>query len=282
MTERWPGRQCSALKWILILLTAIPFAVPAVSGQTSAPPPTPVAPAKLPSFDVISVKPNKSDSDSMSIDSGDGHFDASNVSVEMLLINAYNLKKAQLFGLPKWANAARFDIRAKIIDPDKAALKAMTEDQERAMMEPILTDRFQLKFHHEMKLLSVYELVVAKGGARIKETAAIGDKKVDGMSSGSMSINNRDMIAVGIPMSSLASSLSGTTQRIVVDKTGMAGKYDFHLTWSADDGGPQNPDSTAPPSLFTALQEQLGLKLEPSKAQVETFVVDSVTMPAED
>jgi uncharacterized protein (TIGR03435 family) len=234
----------------------------------------------LPVYDVVSVKPNKTGGQSMSIDSDRAHFDATNVTLEQLIYNAYNLKTSQLFGLPKWGSSAHFDIKAKVVDSDQKALDAMTPDEEQAMLAPVLTDRFALKFHHEEKVLPVYELVVAKSGPKFKETEAIGDKKVYGMTAGSMSIHNHEMTATGIPMSSLAFTLSGQAQRIVVDKTGLLGKYDFKLDWTPDDTGPVQDG--APPSIFTALQEQLGLKLQPGKAEIETFVVDSAVIPSED
>ena len=95
-------------------------------------------------------------------------------------------------------------------------------------------------------------------------------------------VRNQYLIATGISLASLADTLTGQVKRIVIDKTGLDGKYNFHLSWSPDDAGPPAPDSAAPPDIFTALPEQLGLKLQPAKAEIDAFVVDSVALPSED
>ena len=202
-----------------------------------------------------------------------------------MIRSAYGLKDAQIFDLPTWGESARFDIKAKIIDPDKKALAALTPEQFRSMQQPMLTDRFQLKFHHKMKMLPVYELVVIKGGPKFKETTAaemVSDTGVSGVRAGGISVHDRHLIATGVPLSSLADYLSGQVNRIVVDKTGVAGKYNLQLSWSPDDAGPPAADSAALPGIFTALQEQLGLKLQPGKADIETFVIDYAAIPSED
>jgi uncharacterized protein (TIGR03435 family) len=217
---------------------------PRVAAQAITPQPPVASDRKIPVFDVISIKPNKSGSGRTNIDWGDGHFIASNVSLKAMILNAYDLKDSQLFGLPKWDDATRFDIQAKVIDPDLKAINALTDDQSRAMVQPILTDRFQLKFHHETKVLPVYELVVMKDGPKLKESKISGDQKADnGMSAGSMSTRNSSTASTGVmtttvtsvavPISSLTALLSSQLQRVVVDKTGLTGKYDLELAWSA-------------------------------------------------
>jgi uncharacterized protein (TIGR03435 family) len=259
------------------------LAAPTLHAQ-AAPISTPAAAATpLPVYDIVSIKPNKTGSGNVSVHSDDGNFEASNVSLKMLIISAYSLKESQVFNLPKWGDSARFDIKAKILEPDKKALEALNPQQEAAMQLPIL-DRFHLTFHHEMRTLPVYELVVVKTGAKFKETTAAeaaSEEGVNGVRAGGISIHNRDLVATGITMSSFADSLSYQLHRIVVDKTGLTGKYNLTLSWAPDDGTPQAPDATLP-SIFTALQEQLGLKLEPGKAPVEAFIVDHAEIPSED
>jgi len=261
------------------LLAFSALITPQLAAQAAAPPPT-VADAKVSVFDVISVKPNKTGSGSTSIDWDDSKFDATNVSLMALLLNAYDLKDAQVINLPKWGESVRFDIQAKVVDPNRKA-KSLTDDQNRAMVQPILADRFQLKFHHETKVLPVYELVVAKSGPKFKDSKITGDQKAaNGMGPGSMRTSNTTMMSTAVPVSTLVDMLSSRLQRIVVDKTGLTGKYDLDLTWTPDDGSTAAPDSNAP-SIFTALQEQLGLHLQPSKSPVETFVIDHVELPSE-
>jgi len=276
----WQGRVISlgrAAIWVGLLL--------AVSGlQAQVPMSSPTAGAKLPSYDVVSIKPDHTDNGRVSIHIDDGNFDALGVSLKTMILGAYNLKEAQLFGLPKWGDSAHFDIKAKIIDPDKKQLQALTPDEFASMQQPILTDRFQLKFHRERKILPVYDLVTIKGGPKFKEITPVEQKSdagVNGVRAGGISVHNRNLVATGVPMSRLTDQLSAQLQRVVVDKTGLAGNYNFQLSWSPDDAGPPSPDVAAPPDIFTALEEQLGLKLQPGKEEMDTFVIDHVELPSE-
>ncbi|WP_263385047.1 TIGR03435 family protein [Granulicella arctica] len=239
-------------------------------------------PTATPAFDVVSIKPNNTGSGNVSTRTSDGHFDASNVSLRMLILNVYDLKENQLTGLPHWAESDRFDIKAKISEPDSAVMKHLTREQRQGMLEVILLDHFQLKFHHELKTLPVYEMVLVKDGPKFKETAAAemaSETGVNGVRAGSISIHNTQLYATGVPLSDLAAQLSGQLHRIVIDKTGLNGKYNLSLAWTPDDT-PPGQESTAP-TLFTALQEQLGLRLQSTKADVKMFVVDSASLPGD-
>jgi uncharacterized protein (TIGR03435 family) len=235
----------------------------------------------LPAYDVVSIKPNNTGSGHVSIHHDDGNFDAFNVSLTTLILDTYGFKEAQIFGLPSWADSARFDIKAKVVDPDIKAIEAMTREQYRAMLVPILTGRFHLQSHRETKLLPVYELVIAKGGPKLATSTATGHQTVNGVEAGNISTRRTQFTATAAHLSSLAEHLSDQLQRVVIDKTGLTGRYDLLLIWAPDDGTPQASDSTAP-SLFTAIQEQLGLKLQPGKAEVETLVIDHAELPTED
>jgi uncharacterized protein (TIGR03435 family) len=153
------------------------------------------------------------------------------------------------------------------------------------MLRPVLTERFGLTFHREKKVLPVYEMVLAKDGPKFKAMSPEEESSgtaTNGVHAGGMSIRNSEMTAVGVTLASLVGMLSRQLQRIVIDKTGLAGKYDLQLKWTPDDAKP-TPDSgadAAPPTIFTALQEQLGLKLQPSKAEVDMFIVDHVDLPS--
>ena len=252
--------------------------------QAQVPASTPAASAKVPSYDVVSIKPDHMDNGRVSIHIDDGNFDASGVSLKTMILSAYGLKESQLFGLPKWGDSAHFDIKAKIIDPDKKQLEALTPEQFQAMQQPILTDRFQLKFHRERKVLPVYELVTIKGGPKFKEITPVEQKSdtgVNGVRAGGISVHNRNLVATGVPIARLADQLSAQLKRVVIDKTGLTAKYNFQLSWSPDDGAPPSPDVAAPPDIFTALEEQLGLKLQPGKEELDTFVIDHVEYPSE-
>jgi uncharacterized protein (TIGR03435 family) len=271
-----------------VLLVAILCAASAgggASAQTNA-----VAPgveAKTRAYDVVSIKPNKSGSRGTMINVQNDSFSATNVSLKNMLLNAYDVKDYLISGLPGWANSERFDINAKIVDMDAAALKKVTGEQRQAMLQQLLVDRFQLKVHLQTEVLPIYEMVIAKGGLKIAPVEPPGsdpdadkNKEFKGMGRGSMRVSNTELSAHDVPLENLAFSLSGRLSRTVVDKTGLTGKYDLLLTWSPDDGSAAGSDSSAP-SLFTALQEQLGLKLQPAKGPVQTLVVDHIEMPSE-
>jgi len=252
--------------------------LPAVSASTQS-----ASDAKLPVFDVITVKPN-SNGDRPSIDFDGGSFSATNFSVKMLVLFAYDLKDDQLFGVPKWANELRFDMKAKVLDADLTTLQHLSNDQKRSIEQTILTERFELTFHRETKVLPVYELVVDKGGPRFQPSKVeAGQIGANGLGAGSLHTNNHDgnadMASTAVPISSLVNVLSRQTERIVVDQTGLTARYDLNLTWSRDDGGTPATDQNSP-SILTAIQEQLGLRLRPAKLPVGTFVVDHVVLPS--
>jgi uncharacterized protein (TIGR03435 family) len=276
-----------------------------VLGQTSAVlggavQPDVTADVKVPAFDVVSVKPNKSDGNMVRIMAKPDGYSASNVSLKMLVQAAYGIREDLISGAPSWADSARFDIDAKVAGSDVDALKKLSPEQRRLILQPLLADRFKLKAHTETKQLPVYELVLAKGGSKLKEatagdTYANGIKGPDGVGRGGMMrVGRGQLTAQAVPMTSLANMLSQQLHRTVLDKTGLTGKYDLELNWTPDQGsdpmfkGPEGspqrgdaaPDASGP-SIFTALQEQLGLKLQSAKGPVETLVIDHVEMPSE-
>lgn len=272
---------------MLCVLVLLSFSGTQLAGQTGLPA-VPVSTqsasdAKLPAFDVIAVKPDLSD-DRPSIDFDGGSFSATNFSVKMLVLFAYDLKDDQLFGLPKWAGELRFDMKAKVLDADPTILQHLSNDQKLLIERTILTERFGLTFHHETKVLPVYELVVDKGGPRFQQSKfQAGQRGPNGLGAGSLHTNNHDgnadMTSTAVSISSLVNVLSRQTEGIVVDHTGLTGRYDLNLTWSRDDGSAPATDRDSP-SIMTAIQEQLGLRLRPAKLPVETFVVDHVALPS--
>jgi uncharacterized protein (TIGR03435 family) len=256
---------------------------------------------KVPGFDVVSIKPNKSGSGMIRVMTKPDGYSATNISLKMLIAAAYGIKDYLISGEPSWAGSARYDIDAKVAGPDVDVLKKLSPEQRRSMLQPLLADRFKLKVHTESKELPVYELVVAKGGSKLKEatlgdTYANGIKGLDGSPgrAGMMRVSRNQLTAQGVPIASLVNMLSQQFQRTVIDKTGLTGKYDLELNWTPEDsaiagspmtgggqpGGEQPPDSSGP-SIFTALQEQLGLKLQTAKGPVDTLVIDHVEMPSE-
>src|SRR5437868_11443776 len=224
----------------LVLLAAgwLAIAAPGLLGQTNAAPvgvaqPDATSDVKVPAFDVVSSKPDKSESGMVRIMGKPDGYAANNVSLKMLIQNAYGIREDLISGAPNWADSARFDIDAKVADVDVEALKKLTQEQRRLILRPLLADRFKLKIHTETRQLPVYELVVAKGGSKLKEatpgdTYANGVKGPDGVGRGGMMrVGRGQLTAQGVPMSSLVNMLSQQLHRTVIDKTGLTGKYDL-------------------------------------------------------
>jgi uncharacterized protein (TIGR03435 family) len=182
-----------------------------------------------------------------------------------------------VFG-PDWINSATYAIHGKVPDSIHDAMKAMSlverGKEERLMMQALLADRFKLKAHFEMREMPVYELIVAKGGPKLVENPdsnqaeyAVGASRIRGKS---------------VPIKNLIDALESVPDiggRVVVDKTGLSGRYDVALKWTPLDAKP-SPDADGAP-LFTAIQEQLGLKLVPSKEPGQVLVIDHIERPSE-
>ena len=249
-----------------------------------------------PVFDVASIKPSDPLGHSMSIGVRPGGlYNAKGVTLKALIMNAYDVRPFQVSGGPGWVDTDRYDIiaRANVTisqddDPSKMtdAQRLQFRAQMQQRLQALLADRFQLKAHKETKELPIYVLMVAKGGAKIQESA---DKTSPG---GSLSMRRGDsgrteVTATTLPMESLVRTLSGQLGRNVLDKTGLTGKYDFKLSFAPDMGqqppgsGDDHAAADSGPSIFTALQDQLGLKLDSKKGPVEVLVIDSVQKASE-
>ena len=240
-------------------------------------------------YDVVSVRLNKSGPTGMSWGSTADGFKATNVSLGGLIQSAWELKTQDLiYGLPKWEKDARFDVEGKMDAETTAAFKQLplkeARRQREAMMQNLLAERFQLQVHHDIKQLPVYNLSVAKGGYKFKiadpnnvyPAVARGGPKVAG--AGSILFAPGQFTGNAVTLTVLADNIAGILGRVVIDKTGLAGKYDLALKYAPDDG----PATSDPgPSLFTALEEQLGLHLESAKGPVDTIVIEHVQLPSD-
>jgi len=256
--------------------------------KASAAPQQQSAPALLaapaPVFDVAAIHPHipePHEHNSIVSSPFDGHFRAENVSVVMLIHWAYEMPETRILDAPGWADSTYFNIDATADPAVDQQLHSLTSDagrkQKEKMVQALLADRFHLVVHTETRQLPIYELVVAKGGAKLG----------DPQSSGTTVNHGRDHIEVEAANSAtlLAEELSKETGRNVVDKTGITGRYDLKLRWTPDDAAPASNSSASPvsdssPSLFTALEEQLGLKLQSAKGPVQVLVIDKVEMPS--
>jgi uncharacterized protein (TIGR03435 family) len=245
-------------------------------------------------FDVVSVKLNKSGPGNINIYSptgGDG-MNLTNVALPDIVAYAYGIQSFDLLsGLPDWAESDRYDIQAKVADSDVAKFRSLNEAQRKLMIQALMTDRFKLKTHREPKSVEVYALIVAKNGPKMTEVKP-GDphpnglKEPDGTPIRGPSLNGTgpgEETAQEVSMEFFAGSLSGIAGRQVIDKTGLKGAYDFKLKFSRDQHSAQTDSdaeaTTSGPSIFTALQEQLGLKLEPQKLSIPVLVIDHVERP---
>lgn len=234
-------------------------------------------------FEVVSIKPSDPLSNNMHMGVGPGGgFEASGVTLLLLIQQAYDVRNFQILGGPGWIDSDKYDIVTKdeAKGPSEADLGKMTDaernefrDRMLGKLQVLLADRFQMKAHRETKELPVYELTVAKGGARLQ--AAADDGGGSNLSSRRGDDGKSQITGKHFPIANLARFLSGQVGRTVIDKTGLAGKYDFQLNFAPDMG------DISGPSLFTALQEQLGLKLDAQKGPVEVVVIDSVAKASE-
>ena len=241
------------------------------------------APPKVPSLDVISVKPNKIGA-GMSMGDFDGGVIGTNVSVHQMLTQGYHLNDNQLINEPDWAKSERFDVKGKVADADAEAARKLSWDQKRVFFQQVLKERFGLVAHRETRELPEYALTPAKGGVKLVDGKADPNVSPD-MRSGGFRTNMRGGVkkidCAGMPIDLLVQFLSNETGRTVVNKVGLDGKYSYTLSWrpamaqaATDDAGDSTPD------LFTAVQEQLGLKLEPVKGPVDVLVIDHLERPA--
>jgi uncharacterized protein (TIGR03435 family) len=261
------------------------LAIATVAGGWGQAAPVATSPtAKVPEFDVVSVKENKKDDGNISFSSDDEGFRISGAPLVMLIRRAYGLYNAtdeQIIGLTGWAKSERFDIVAKVAEADIPRMKDLKMEQNEEMMRNILADRFHLVAHLETREMPVFQMVIAKNGLKLKisDTSVASDvgTHVKGCKEGCMGSSNTHLDGKGIDMDNLASFLTGRVEKTVIDKTGLKGKFDCSLDWTPDNQ--KNPDVNGPPEILTAIQEQWGLKLEPSKGPVKILVVDHLEQP---
>ncbi len=260
-------------------------------------------------YEIASIKPNKSITDNRPVMNyaADG-FIATGVPLIMLIQSAYGVFDTdRISSVPAWLNSERFDIDAKMDGAAVDALKNLSPADRtlarQRMLQALLTGRFKLTIHRDTKELPAYTLVIAKNGSKLQEgkpgdTYSNGYRDAGGRGGpGTVQLKGRGgLVAQGAPIANLVGMLSWLLGHNVVDKTGLTGKYDFTLQWTPDEGEspmisnasggtpggqptPPPPDPNGP-SLATALEEQLGLKLESKKGPVEIIVIDHVERPS--
>jgi uncharacterized protein (TIGR03435 family) len=271
------------------------------------------APEPLPSFEVASIKQNKSGEASNFIRrQPGGRFNAQNMTARTLITFAYQLQGFQLEGGPGWLTSDRWDIVAKAEGDPPPVPPGGPPDPLMLMLRSLLAERFKLVMHGETKEMPIYSLVLAREdgrlGSQLQKSSLDCAAQAAARARGggpppappapgermpcSFRIGFGQMMMSGFPVSEIARSLSGMVQRVVLDRTGLTGPYEMDLKYTPEQsqlpGGPPPPGVEVPaidpngPSLFTALQEQLGLKLEPQRGPVDVTVIDSIERPVED
>ena len=257
-------------------------ATPETEWTIPKPPPTlpPMVADANPNFEVATVKPSKPDEPGKLFGVSGHRIRTVNTTLMDLITFAYDVQQKQVVGAPSWADSEKFDIEG---EPDQPGVP--NRAQLRGMFQKLLADRFQLKFHKDKKELSAYVLTVAKGGPKMTKNES-NPNSLPGLffrGLGVLTVRNATMGDFVQLMQ------SAVLDRPVVDQTGLTGKWNFLLKWTPDEsqfGGmgvrvpPPSNAADAPPPLFTAMPEQLGLKLEAGKAEVETMVLDHVEKPS--
>ena len=260
------GRAVRGLSLVVLLAGFLPM----LDGQTIEKT-KPMARDAHPSFEVATIKQTDPDDQS-----GGFHLYGRNIFVENqtmddLISFVYGLHVKQIVDAPAWCSSEHFDIKG-IADIEGEP----NITQYREMVQKLLTDRFHLQFRREQREMSRFTLTVAKGGPKIEATKSAPDMGQD--QTGTINGGHVSWRFTNNPMSEFAAFLQSVLDRPVVDETGLKGKYDFKLDWTADAQATMDP--SASPGFLTAVQEQAGLKIEPSKGEVEVLAITHVERPS--
>jgi uncharacterized protein (TIGR03435 family) len=294
-----PARKPARLTNLFLAAALIALAALLARAQSAVPAPPNATPAAAPlAFDAISIHPTKIKTITVNedvettrmvlSDPPDGYH-VENGSLKYLVMDAYNVKWDSIVGGPDWIGITGYDIDAKVTPAADAPPPKLTRAQRRQMIQSLLADRFNLVVHNETKDAPIYELELAKSGSKLPESTpndgfAKGIKGPDGNPipiGYPMPLGRGRLFGQAVTIASLAESLSHELKRPIVDKTGLPGKYDLSLEWTPDAmTASDSPTGASGPSLFTAVQEQLGLKLNSTHGPVKTLVIDHVEPPS--
>jgi len=238
-------------------------------------------------LDAISIKENRSDAEQgyLSIPPNGNRIVVTNSPMFRIIGFAFNKQRNDLIeGFPEWARDLRWDIEATIAEESVTAFRQMPFDQQKKVLQQVLKERCGLVAHTSKKEVPVYALVVSKSGAKIKE---VPPTRADAKNPGwNMAQSTGKIEGRAIPMDALIYALSKAgIERQVIDRTGLMGQYDISLTWTPDNiltsaqDGAENT-STSRTSIFTALQDELGLKLEATKMNVDAVIITHIALPS--
>jgi uncharacterized protein (TIGR03435 family) len=224
-----------------------------------------------PSFAVTTIKPHDPASSRQGFNTEGNRFTIRNESLANLMSFAYSIHPRQIVDAPDWLFHDRFDIEGRADAEGEPSLR-----QQQEMLQKLLADRFQLQFTRERRELPVYAIQIAKAGPRLTP-AAHPEAEPDQQGNGHGT--ETTLTFTSTSMSDFVMAMGFFVDRPVVDQTGLAGRYDFSIRYTYDEAHATDPN--APPGLFTAIQEQLGLKLQPLKAPVDVFVLTHLDHPSQ-
>jgi uncharacterized protein (TIGR03435 family) len=250
---------------LITLLIAFAFATMPAASQTTG---------QKPAFEVVSIKLTQALAGSISgIQEETGRIIGHNVTVKRCIRGAYDVPETLIVGGPKWIEEERYDIEARAPGPSRG-------HELMIMLQSLLTERFHLKFHREQRNVSGYALALTKSGIKAEASSKDAQARTD------VSFSGGRIEAQASTMANLAQKLSDALHQPVEDSTHTEGRFNFKLSWNPQDAKPLTQAGNvsaeiSAPSIFTALQEQLGLKLESAKVPVEVLVIDSAQRPSE-
>jgi uncharacterized protein (TIGR03435 family) len=281
------------LATVFVFILAVPADPQMVRTQSSAPHvsrPDTISATSI-GFDVVSIRENKSGTDMTLGKSVPDGISLENASLPQFIAHAYGVDHGMgtnfVSGLPHWAEVRRYDIQLKVAAEDIPSYRRLKSEQIRLMLQAVLADRFKLAAHMGTKEAPVYNLVVAKGGPKIHasdptDSYPNGIKMPDGTLHGAVLVERGHIIAQQATIPSLLFMFTDFSGRPVIDRTGLTGKYDFNLQWTPDEHpGDPAPTDDIGTGFFTALEGQLGLKLEPAKGSVQAVFIDHIEPPTE-
>ena len=256
----------------LFFAVLLPGAVAACAQGNPVQPLKPMARTADPAFEVAAIKPADPSDTNQGFRLEGRRIFVESVTMTSLICFAYSIQKTQIVNAPQWFDEQRWNIEGT---PDTEG--APSWHQYRQMLQKLLSTRFGLVMHHDKRELSVYTLTVAKGGPKIEKSKSDPDALSDGSGRGMGSAQY--MKFTNDSMTDFAQTMQLMVDRPVVEQTNLSGRYDFTLLWTPDVMH-DTPTDTAP-GLFTAVQEQLGLKLTAARIPTDVFVIDAATRPTE-
>ena len=247
------------------------------------------ASAQQPAFEVASIRRNTSGDNGTRVGYSGGRYTMTNGAIVNVIRSAYPSQVSEMIGAPSWVSSERYDISAVTEDPNAPL---------RPMLQTLLADRFKLAAHYETQERPVYSLLLARADGRLGPALRKSTVDCDAVAAANrvgrtlevappangappcgMMAGGGSIRAGGMSLSVLVSNLAGPAGRPVVDKTGLTGNYEFVLSYNPQPGAERPSDQ---PSVFTALEEQLGLKLQADRAPLEVLVLDRIERPTED